>query len=178
MTEINIEKSQIGDISALADIKSLKRLSITECYIDDEFNLDELVANGGFPGLELLSLSALDLDVFPDISSLEKLETLKVSGYGISELPYEKVNWENIVSLDISYSSIGAIDDKIISKLNNLRELNIKSSNISDTEFILGLPKLEKLTMDKNNAQSEDSESCISNGTTTEGDRPQFRPIA
>lgn len=159
LTEINIEKSRIGDISALADIKNLKSLSIKECYIVDGFSLSESKSNNDFVNLESFVFNAYDSDNFPDIKFLEKLNYLTFYKYKQSQLPYDKVNWKNIVSLDISYSSVEIIDDRIINELSNLKELNIEHSNISDMEFILSLPSLEKLTWDFDNSQIE----CLKN---------------
>ncbi len=151
---IIIEDSGVGPIDKLAEIESLTTLSI----IGDTLTQSVIVEGGeneGFKNLKSLSFTLGCNSVFPDLTSIKNLEKLKVTGYYLSELPYDKVNWENIVSLDISYSSVERIDDRIITELSNLKELNIERSKISDMEFILGLPSLEKLTWEFDNLQIE-----------------------
>lgn len=143
---IVIEDSQIGSIDKLAEIDGLTNLSVTSTSSSDLY-ITEGFENKNFKSIMSLSFSLTCVQAFPDLTSMKNLEKLKVTGYDLSELPYDKVNWKNIVSLDISYSSVEIIDDRIINELSNLKELNIEHSNISDMEFILSLPSLEKTDM-------------------------------
>ena len=139
-----IKDSRIGSIGKLTEIKGLEELRIIlGTYASDSFKPDDLDELNDLDNLRILDLQNVFRDELPDFRGLENLEELTISSYDITELPYDTANWSNLKYLSISATNISSIDDRIISELTDLKELDVSYSKIKDVSFVLELPELE-----------------------------------
>lgn len=144
LSSVVLIDSRIGKISKLAEIKNLINLSI-ELRQGSWFQIDDynvFTEKENFQNLKSLKLDDPQLEYFPNLSGLTNLESLTFSSLKVTELNYEHLNWTNLISMDIRYTGITLIDDRIVDQLNNLQYLDISNTNISDLNFVLKLPNL------------------------------------
>lgn len=150
-----IKDSRIGSIDKLTEIKGLEELRIIlGTYATDSYKLNDLGELNELKNLRVLDLQNVFRDELPDLRGLDNLEELTISSYDITELPYDTANWSSLKYLSISATKISSIDDRIISELTDLKELDVSYSKISDVSFVLELPELEVFTY-KMHSQNE-----------------------
>jgi Leucine-rich repeat (LRR) protein len=145
LRSVEIRDSRLDSIAKLAGIEALTDLSIsTKEYTDNTIeDLDLLGYNGRFVNLKSLKLN-VGLQELPDLTGLTELTSLTINDLEFEKMDYECANWENLVELNIWYTSIDCIDDRIVEELYNLETLNISGTDIIDIRFVLKLPKLKK----------------------------------
>lgn len=164
LTTVEIEDSHVGMIEKLGEIEKLKNLSIIGntgggvwFQIKD---LDLLGTDSRFNKLQSLTLNYIEMEEIPNLSELPNLQKLSVSGYEINRIDTDAVNWENLISLEIRSTSVTALDDSIVDRLNNLQSLDISYNRISDVDFVLDLPNLQDFLYAGHNYLSIDMD-CI-----------------
>lgn len=164
LTSVEIEDSHVGMIEKLGEIKNLKNLSITGSSGGGAWfqikDLKLLGADSRFNQLQSLTLNYIEMEEIPNLSELPDLQELSVSGYEINSIDADAVNWENLISLEIRNTSVTALDDSIVDRLNNLQSLDISYSYISDVNFVLDLPNLQDFLYVGHNYLNIDME-CI-----------------
>lgn len=129
-------------IKRLGDIENLSSLCIEKARYPI-VDLELLGTYGSFKNLKTLKLYSIQLETLPDLSELGELESLAIHDLYLTRLEPDGVNWENLVSLDITGTRISSLDEEIVSRLCNLTILDISYSHIADVSFVLELPKLK-----------------------------------
>lgn len=143
----NLESVTLSDIPGcsikrLGDIENLSSLCIEKARYPI-VDLELLGTYGNFKNLKTLKLYSIQLETLPDLSELGELESLAIHDLYLTRLEPDGVNWENLVSLDITGTRISSLDEEIVSRLCNLTILDISHSHIADVSFVLELPKLK-----------------------------------
>ena len=107
--------------------------SVAYAYIDTEESLPSEVKHLKY--LETLSISTnintmlLNIDLGPEICSLQYLKHLQLFSYGLVSLPEEFKNLKNLVSLDLSANNFAEIPSVLTPEnFPNLRSLNFVSN--------------------------------------------------
>jgi Leucine-rich repeat (LRR) protein len=77
------------------------------------------------------------------LSGFTNLSSLSINEYSFEKLEHGCVNWETLTYLDIEYTDINSLDDRIVEDLYNLESLNISNTYINDIQFVLKLPNLK-----------------------------------
>lgn len=129
-------------IKKLGDIENLSSLCIENARYPI-VDLELLGTYGSFKNLKTLKLYSIQLETLPDLSELGELESLAIHDLYLTRLEPDGVNWESLVSLDISGTRISSLDEEIVNRLCNLTILDISQSHIADVSFVLELPKLK-----------------------------------
>ncbi len=132
-------------IKRLGDVEGLSSLRIMVAR-DPITDLELLGTYGSFQNLRSLVLDVVNLKTLPDLSGLQELESLAVHDFGLTRLEPGSVNWENLVSLDISYTNISSLDGEIVGRLCNLTTLDLSRGRVTDVSFVLDLPKLKSFS--------------------------------
>lgn len=132
-------------IKRLGDIESLSSLCIENARYPIT-DLELLGTYGSFQNLRSLTLDDVHMETLPDLSRLQELESLAVHDFGLTRLEPGSVNWENLVSLDISYTHISSLDGEIVGRLCNLTTLDLSRGRVTDVSFVLDLPKLKSFS--------------------------------
>ena len=162
----SIESLLIQDFSITNEagphIAKLKKLTQLEVFRCQGFGNDGILAFKGLP-LERLTLRDLPivddqaLEVFKELPSLHRLYVHEISGISDSGLK----NLESLQSLELlDLWSIPQMTDatiEVIAALPNLKELSIRSTNVSDAavDQLLAMPSLQSLTFKENGAVTE-----------------------
>lgn len=143
LTTVEVCDSNNISIDKIGNIKNLKSLTIngTGFKIKD---LQLINTDIRFSGLQSLTLRNIDLYDLPRLDNLKNLQSLCISDYKLSSLDEQAVIWEELVSLDISSSSITEIDENIVNRFKNIESLNISYSRITDLKFVLNIQKLRE----------------------------------
>lgn len=159
LTTIEICDSNNISIDKIGNIKNLKSLTIdgTGFKIKD---LQLINTDSRFSSLQSLTLKNIDLYELPRLDNLKNLQILCISDYKLSSLDEQAVIWENLVSLDISSTSITEIDENIVNRLDNIESLNISYSKITDLKFVPNIPKLREFKYYKHSITGVDV-SCL-----------------
>ena len=148
LTTVEIEDSHFVEIDKLGDIENLRNLSIIgKTFGGKSFqvkDLNLLSTDSRFNGLQSLTLKDIDIEEIPDLSKLQNLQKLSISGIELTSISSDSVNWENIKRLELSGTRITSLDNKTISNLTNLQSLDVSYSSISDINFVLDLPNLQE----------------------------------
>lgn len=128
-------------IEELVSLKQLKKLSISETYLDNLSFLMELKK------LESLNLSRNSIHNISNIVNLNNLIYLDLSNNKITDLSRIK-DLINLNHLNLARNNIKKID--VISELRNLTSLNISDNNINTLTALSNLKKLQHLKISNN----------------------------
>ncbi len=144
---VEIVDSHIGSIDKLGDIENLVNLNIIGNIGGGVwFGIEDIELLGSderFNELQSLSLKFINLDKIPNLKKLKELDSLAISGYEITSIDENVINWDQLISLEISNTSVSLIDANIVKQLQNLRFLDISYSKFENVGFVNDLPKLE-----------------------------------
>lgn len=132
-------------IKRLGDIEGLSSLCIEKARYPIT-DLELLGTYGSFKNLKSLKLYRIQLEALPDLSGLRELESLAIHDLFLTRLEPDCVNWENLVSLDVTRTRISSLDGEIVGRLCNLTTLDLSRGRVTDVSFVLDLPKLKSFS--------------------------------
>lgn len=172
LNTVEIEESHIGMIDKLGEIENLNNLSIigssgggTWYTIKDLYLLG---VDSRFNKLQTLTLKYINLESIPNLSELPNLHALSISGYDIKDIDANAINWNNLVSLEISSTAVATFDNSIIERLYKLQSINISYGRICDVKFVLDLPNLKRFLYAGHSLNNVDMECLKSHPNYTE----------
>lgn len=136
LESLSISNTKIDEeeLKYIYTLPELKRLSLYDCSLDTLKDINYLKK------LEVLEFSHLNYNDISSISTLSNLKELKIAGTNIDSLEF--IRNLNLISLDISYSTISNLE--VIKEMYTLQKLYIKNINI-DINDIIKLPSILEL---------------------------------
>ncbi len=155
VTNLNISKKKISDLSGIENFTELYSLNITNNHIK---------SIGKIPKERLYSLEISYIEEVEDISLIEnfsKLEKLSITNSSLKEFPEYIKRLENLKSFEWKDGVLENISG--IGNLKNVTMLNLSNNNISNIDEIAKLEKLLLLYAKGNNISNIDAISNLKN---------------
>ena len=147
LTTLNISSNDIDGLDYISQIKSLKKLSISNCGINKN-NIGKLNSLTNLQSLDIAVNKLYDTDnidkkdsILEQINGLKNLKYLNVSSNYIKNIEAVE-NFPNLKSLNLYDNNV--IDLKGLEKLTNLEILNLGENNEIKRKTISNLGALKK----------------------------------
>ncbi len=144
---VEIVDSAIGSIYELGNIENLTNLSIIgNAGGGARFSIEDIELLGTderFSKLQSLSLKFINLETIPNLNNLNELSSLAVSGREITSIDKNIANWKNLITFEISSTSVSSIDADIVKQLQNLQILDVSYSPFGSVSFVTDLSNLK-----------------------------------
>ena len=145
---VRIGVSQVSDLSPLADLPDLVQLSILSTQVSD------LKPLSGLTNLESLFIGNSNISDVTPISGLNKLNSLRFYSSKISDItPLASLN--NLTSLSLYSSQV--TDLSPLGELDSVVELDLPFTKVTDLKPLLKMKKLDKLILQSSPVTDLDS---------------------
>lgn len=139
---VSYEREEEIDLSFLAEMKTVKRLFLPYCRLENIDFLEDM------PQLERLSLYQAPVE---DLAVLEKLpELVELSVGGNAGARHIEVIGTLTKMEDLGLQDCGIEDISFLSGLNELRGVNLNDNSVTDLTPLAGLTNLERLGLSRN----------------------------
>ncbi|WP_426202798.1 dermonecrotic toxin domain-containing protein [Pseudomonas sp. TWP3-1] len=113
LDSLTIRDFNLGDLpEAIFTIKRLTALSLPECQIT--LTPTSVAALAGMDKLEALNLSDNPLGLIPDLSNLQRLTDLDLSGTGITEIPKGMLRNQHWNEVDLADNAITEVPEELM----------------------------------------------------------------
>lgn len=139
---MTIQNVPIKDIQDLQYFKGLSQLEISSAKLTDVSALQDL------PRLKELNLSNNQITNAAPLGKIQTLQRLTLSGNYIRNMA-PLYDLKNLVQLDVAGNSITGVT-KDITKLTNLKDLNLSRNRITDNSVFSGMNQLNVLNLTSN----------------------------